>query len=66
MIFIYCNCFPPGGSGRLPGRKVVKRQLYTKGETIHKKITTKLQKRRIHKTEKKVRNEKTKYKYKGY
>ena len=30
--------FPPGGSGRLPGIKVVNRQLYTKGETIHKTI----------------------------
>ena len=43
--------FPAGGSGRLPGRKIVNRQLYTKGE-IHKNTTT-IQKRRIHKIEKK-------------
>jgi hypothetical protein len=30
--------FPPCGSGRLNGTKIVNRQLYTKGETIHKAI----------------------------
>jgi hypothetical protein len=28
--------FPPGGSGRWTCAKVGKRQLYTKGETVHK------------------------------
>jgi hypothetical protein len=28
--------FPPGGSGRSTCTKIGKRQLYTKGETIHK------------------------------
>jgi hypothetical protein len=28
--------FPPGGNGRLTCTKIGKRQLYAKGETIHK------------------------------
>ena len=52
MIFTPIG-FPPGGSGRQTCTKLGKRQLYTKGETVHKTI----QKHKIHKTENKNTNQ---------
>jgi hypothetical protein len=54
MIWYSLNAisFPPGGSGQLTCAKIGKRQLYTKGETIHKT----LQKHGIQKTN--IRNKK--------
>jgi len=50
--------FPPGGSGRSTCAKIGNRQLYTKGETIHKTI----QKHRIHKIETKMQKQENKHK----
>ena len=55
-IYLFtANGFAPGGIGRQTCTKIGKRQLYTKGETIHK---TK-QKPRVHKTENRHTNKET-------